>query len=75
MVAATGFHRKGYEKDELVTLFKETLKSKEKLFEFTRGSLRSAKDNFQKGGNVTKTPKDPLFRLFFDNRRKIIEPE
>lgn len=63
MVAATGFQRKGYEKDELVTLFKETLKSKEKLFEFTRGSLRSVKDIFQKGGNVIMTLKDQLFYL------------
>ena len=63
MVAATGFQRKGYEKDKLVTLFKETLKSKEKLFEFTRGSLRSVKDIFQKGGNVIMTLKDQLFNL------------
>jgi len=63
MVAATGFQRKEYEKDEFVTLFKETLKSKEKLFEFTRGSLRSVKDIFQKGGNVIMTLKDQLFNL------------
>ena len=74
MVAATGFQRLGYEKRELLELFKSTLNSKEKFFEYTRKSLRSAKDIFKKGGNVTVTLKDQAFRLFYDNRRKIIEP-
>jgi len=36
--------------------------------------LRSAKDIFNKGGNVTEVLKDQTFRLFYDNRRRIIEP-
>lgn len=71
MVAATGFQRAGYEKDELVTMFKNILKSKDKFCEFTRFSLRSAKDIFEKGGNVVPILKDQTFRLFHDNRRQI----
>lgn len=73
MVAATGFQIKGYEKSELITLFKNTLKAPSKLFEFTLSSLRSSKYIFNKGGNVTEVLKDKTFRLFYDNRR-IIEP-
>jgi hypothetical protein len=36
--------------------------------------LRSAKDIYDKGGNVVMQSKDQVFRLFFDNRRKILEP-
>jgi hypothetical protein len=74
MMAATGFQKQGYEKPELVNLFKSILSSKEKLFEFSRKSLRSAKDIFDKGGHVTKVIKDQTFRLFFDNRREMIFP-
>ena len=74
MMAATGFQKHGYEKSELVNLFKGILSSKEKLFEFSRKSLRSAKDIFDKGGHVTKVIKDQTFRLFFDNRRDVIFP-
>ena len=74
ITATTGFQRGGYSKIELITLFNKTLAGKKKYFEFTRKSLRSAKDIFQKGGHVLATYKDQMFRLFFDNRRKIIEP-
>jgi hypothetical protein len=75
MAAATGFQKKGYTKDELTTLFKNTLKTPSKLFEFTRLNLRSAKDILTKGGQVTEVQKDQTFRLLYDNRRKIIEPK
>lgn len=74
MMAATGFQKQGFEKTDLVNLFKGILSSKEKLFEFSRMSLRSAKDIFDKGGHVTKVIKDQTFRLFFDNRRDVIFP-
>jgi len=77
-----GFHRGGYAKPELITLLKKqqtktknTLKSNEKFFEYTRKSLRSAKDILNKGGNVTTILKDQSFRLFHDNKRRIIEPK
>ena len=50
MVATTGFQRNGFDKEELITLFKNTLKSKDKFFKFTKKTLRSAKDIFVKGG-------------------------
>jgi hypothetical protein len=74
MVAATGFQRGGYKQQNLVSLFKNILKSSEKFFEFTRRSLRGAKDIFDKGGNVTNILKEQTFRMYYDNRRKIIEP-
>jgi len=73
MAAATGLQKKGYDKKELTTLLKKTLKDSLKLFEFTRSSWRSAKDIFTKGGHVTEVLKDKTFRLFYDNRRKIVE--
>jgi hypothetical protein len=75
LAAATGFQRGGFEHNELRGIFKEILKTKDKFMEYTRHSLRSAKDIFNKGGHVTSIYKDQTFRLFFDNRREVIEPE
>jgi hypothetical protein len=73
IIATTGFQKGGYEKNnELLPNFKNALKSKEKLFEYTRKTLRSAKDIFDKGGHVTTILKDQNFRLLHDNRRNII---
>lgn len=56
--------------------FKNTLKSAEKkFFEYTQTSLRTAKDMFKKGGHVTPVLKDKKVRLYYDKRRKIIEPK
>lgn len=74
IVAATGFQRGGYEKNDLVNLFKETLKSTNKFFEFTKHSLRGAKDIFDKGGQVVETKMDQTFRMFHDGRRSMVEP-
>ena len=71
-IATTGFQKGGYDKIELIEIFKETLKSKNKLFEYTRKTLRSAKDIFDYGGHVTSTFKDQSFRLYHDNRRRIL---
>lgn len=74
MVAATGFQRTGYLKSELVTMFKDILASSGKFLEFTRKSLRGAKDVFT-SGHVTTVEKEQTFRMFYDNRREIIEPK
>ena len=74
IVATTGFQRGGYEKKELVELFKNTLSSANKFFEFTTWGLRSAKDIFEKGGHVIDVRKDQIFRLFHDGRRSMVEP-
>lgn len=55
--------------------FKNTLKNAENFFEFTQTSLRTAKDIFKKGGHVTPVLKDKKVRLYYDNRRQIIEPK
>ena len=67
----TGFQKQGFDKMELVKILKDTLKSKEKSFEFTRNSLRGAKDIFEKGGGVRMVVKEQTFRLLHDNRRKM----
>ena len=56
-------------------MLKNILKSREKYMEYTRKSLRSAKDIFVQGGHVTTIIKDQTFRLFHNNRRRIIEDE
>jgi hypothetical protein len=73
--ATTGFQSKGFEHCELVKLFKSVLKGSEKFFEFTQQRLRSAKDIYTKGGHVTISYKDQKFRMYYDNRREVIEPE
>jgi hypothetical protein len=75
LAATTGFQRGSYNHDDLRSIFKDILKTKDKFMEYTRFSLRSAKDIFKKGGHVTSVYKDQTFRLFFDNRREIIEPK
>jgi hypothetical protein len=75
MIAATGFQKKTYEKSDLITTFKEVLSRSDKILEFTASELRSAKDIFNKGGHVMMLYKDQNFRLLYDNRRRIIEPQ
>jgi hypothetical protein len=75
MTATTGFQRQDEDRSELVTQFKNILKSKDKFAEYTRKSLRGAKDIFEKGGHVTMVLKDQVFRLLYDNRRHIQEPQ
>jgi len=45
----------------------------EKYFEFTQSSLRGANEIYKKGGHVTMTFKEQIFRLMFDNRRQIVD--
>lgn len=56
-------------------MFKEILSTDEKSLEYVQSSLRSAKDIYKDGGHVTMIYKDQLFRLQYDNRRKIVVPE
>jgi hypothetical protein len=75
MEAATGFQKKLYTRDQNINTFTSTLGRTDKFIEFTSSSLRGAKDIFEKGGHVAMKYKDQTFRLFFDNRREIIEPK
>jgi len=56
----------------MVSIFKQTLSSKEKEFEFTSSSLRGAKDIFKLGGHSVMNYKDQKFRMHYDNRRAIV---
>lgn len=56
--ATTGFQIGWLRTTWIVTQFKETLKSSNKSFGYTRSSLRSAKDIFKKGAHVTRTLRD-----------------
>jgi hypothetical protein len=74
MKATTGFQTGDVDRKDLVSQFKNILSSKDKYADFVRKSLRGAKDIFEKGGHVARTFKDQVFRLHYDNRRRIIEP-
>jgi hypothetical protein len=54
ITATTGFQSSGYDHNELVTHFRETLKSDKKYFEFTQVRLRTAKDILKSGGHGTQ---------------------
>jgi hypothetical protein len=73
--ATTGFQSKGYEHKELVSFFKDCMQKEDKFFDYTQQSLRGAKDIWQKGGHVTRKFRDQVFRLYYDNRRQIVETE
>lgn len=59
----------------MVTLFKNILSTREKVFEYTQQSTRSAKDIFNQGGHVIIKYKNQRVRLLYDNRRIILEPK
>ena len=59
----------------MVESFKTILKKKDKSFEFTLATVRSAKDIYKKGGHVTSICRDQKLRLQFDNRRVVQEPK
>lgn len=75
MIASTGFQRSIYkDKDELFNIFLDTFKSDTKTLEYIQFRLRSASDIYKKGGHVTPVYRDQLFRMHYDNRRLIIDP-
>jgi len=75
IVATTGFQRLIYNKPDLLDLFIETINSEDKRIEYVQSRLRSASDIYRKGGHVTMVYKDQIFRMHYDNRRLIVEPD
>ena len=72
IIATTGFQHRVYKtKNELLSGFLETIKSENKTLEFIQSRLRSATDIYKKGGHVIMQHRDQLFRLHFDNRRRL----
>lgn len=57
----------------MVSEFIKTLDSENKSFEYIQSSLRSAKQIYEQGGNVTMKYSDREFSLQYDNRRLIID--
>lgn len=70
--ATTGFQVKSLSNSELAVILIDKLSSENKFFEYIQFSLRSAKDIYLKGGHVTPVYRDQIFRIQFDNRRKIL---
>lgn len=73
--AATGFQTKGLDYQFLDELFTKTLSGGDRIIEFVQSGLRSAKDIYLKGGHVTRTYTDRVFRMEFDNKRVLNIPE
>lgn len=72
IMAATGFQKGAASLGDVQKLFIEKMKSSDKSLLFLRTSLRSALDIYNDGGHVTRTYSDQIFRLMFDNKRRIL---
>lgn len=72
ILAATGFQRSNLTLEEIYEMFLNKIKGNKEI-NFIQKQLRSGKDIFKKGGNVTDILSDRTFRLFYDNKRFIIE--
>jgi len=59
------------DKKDLVEIFNQTIKSEHKTIEYVQSSLRSASELYKHGGHVTMKYRDQLFRMHYDNRRKL----
>jgi hypothetical protein len=72
IIATTGFqHRMFRDKKALVDIFTQTIKTEYKTIEYIQSSLRSASEVYKHGGHVTMKYRDQLFRMHYDNRRKL----
>lgn len=72
ILATTGFQNRAYgDKQELKELLISVFKSETKEVEYVQSSLRSAKDIYKHGGNVTMKFRDQIFRMHYDNRRQL----
>lgn len=71
--ATTGFQTQRITQPELVTKFLDIMQGNAKILEYSSTRLRGAKDLYKKGGHVTMIVRDQIFRLAYDNRRRIIE--
>ena len=72
-MAATGFQRRKLTIEEIHEEFMKVIKTNTKELLFIQHQLRSGKDIFLHGGNVTSVYSDQVFRLLFDNKRIIEE--
>lgn len=75
LIASTGFQKALYNMKEIDKLLKDGMASESKEITFVSKRLRSALDIYKFGGHVTNEYKDQVFRLVYDNKRKIIFDE
>lgn len=73
LMAATGFQRGLYSLEEIDKLLRDCISSDSKEITYINKRLRSAVEIFKYGGHVTNEYRDQIFRLLFDNKRKIID--
>jgi hypothetical protein len=74
ILAATGYQKGSNGFKDVEALFLEALDSDKELI-YIQKQLRTGKDIFVKGGNVTEKLSDRKFRLMYDNKRRVIEVE
>lgn len=72
ILAATGFQRGGLPLDKVKELFLEKIKGDKEL-SFIEEGLRSGKDIYLKGGHVTRTYTDKIYRFLTDHKRFLIQ--
>ena len=73
--AMTGFQMRGRNKDELVLDLIKVLSTADKKIEYVMESLTSSKEIYKHGGHVVMKSRDQIFRLHYDNRRRIMSED
>ena len=72
ILAATGYQKGTNSIQDIENIFLEAFNSDKELIYIQR-QLRTGKDIFTKGGNVTEKLADRKFRLLYDNKRRVVE--
>lgn len=73
LMAMTGYQRGSNTISDVYKLVEETMGSEEKSFMFLTKQLRSAKEIYLHGGQVTMKYSDQIYRVMYDNKRFIID--
>lgn len=73
IIAMTGYQRGGLNVSEVQDNISAVMDSDDKSFNFLKKQLRSAKDIYMKGGQVTGVFSDQVYRVMYDNKRIILD--
>lgn len=71
----TGYQKGSNSISDVYELVNKTMDSEEKSFMFLTKQLRSAKEIYLHGGQVTMKYSDQIYRVMYDNKRFIIDKE
>src|SRR5688572_14023784 len=74
-MAMTGYQKGSNSISDVYELVNKTMDSEEKSFMFLTKQLRSAKEIYLHGGQVTMKYSDQIYRVMYDNKRFIIDKE